>query len=553
MAVIFDGTYRPAAKDLQLTLENERRAEADAHFIQGLLLEDTVDGDKAQGEYLKSLALDPANVDLSLKLAMEQLSRGDIPAAIGLLKDTIKAAPKKPQPYLALAYVYFKGLDKADQAQKYAAQALEADPNNIYVYQYLKEIYTALKQPAKITPLLERAAKSDSHDAGFWLQLGELYAESFLKGDPSKSPDVLKRTTLFFQKGLALDGNNPDALNRAAKFFVGTQQYPEAATAYQKIIQIDPEQTGARENLARCYLNSGQRDKAIATLEELIKLNPIQGHAYALLGEIYQDGKEFDKAAGSYQQSLLVSPNQPENYRATALLFLEPNFRKPEKAVETLIEARRRFPEQPVFTYLLAVSLSAAKKYQEAVAAFEQCLLEAQATDSDIVRGGDFYAQFGNAAAEAGLVDKATDLLRKSLGMEKDPRRIAEASNTLGYVMVEHDLNLEEAGSLIRKALEIDPGNGPYLDSLGWYYFKTNRYDKALAELQRAVEVIKPEDSTVFEHLGDTYSKLNDTSKAVDCWQRALELNPEEPNRTALVKKLEDSKAQLTQARPAGT
>ena len=132
-----------------------------------MLLEDTTDADKAQEEYLKSLALDPSNVDLSIKLALEQLQRGDTPAAIGLLKDTIKAAPKKPQPYLALAYVYFKGLEKADLAQKYALQALEVDPGNIYVYQYLKEIYTALNQPPKIVALLDRAAKVDSRSADY--------------------------------------------------------------------------------------------------------------------------------------------------------------------------------------------------------------------------------------------------------------------------------------------------------------------------------------------------------------------------------------------------
>ena len=54
---------------------------------------------------------------------------------------------------------------------------------------------------------------------------------------------------------------------------------------------------------------------------------------------------------------------------------------------------------------------------------------------------------------------------------------------------VEHDQNLEEAGDLIRKALEIDPDNGAFLDSIGWYYYKTSHYDKALAELMRAVEM----------------------------------------------------------------
>ena len=552
LAVVYDGAYRTPAKDLQLTLENDRKAEADAHFIQGLLLEDTADADRAQGEYLKSLALDPANIDLSIKLAVEQLRRGDTPAAIGLLKDTIKAAPKKPQPYLALAYVYLKGLDKADVAQKYAAQALDVDPANIAVYLYLKEIYTALNQPAKITALLDRASKVDTRDAAFWVQLGGFYADVYLKGDGAKVSENLKKTTAIFQKALGLDGNNLDVLNQAAKFFIDTQQYGDAALAYQKIVQINPDQNAARETLARCYLNNNQRDKAIATLEELIKLNPVQGHAYSLLGGIYEDAGEFDKASQNYQQSLLISPNQQEGYWTTALMFLE-HLKKPDKAAEVLADARRRFPDQPKFSYLLAVSLTGAKKYQEAMTVFEQALLEAQTVHSDLLAGGDFFFRYGNAAEEAGMFDKAAELLRKALSSEDNPRQIAEYSNYLGYMWVEHDKNLEEAGDLIRKALEIDPDNGAFLDSMGWYYYKAGQYDKALAQLARAVEIIKPEDAVVYEHLGDTYSKLRDVGKAVDCWQKALGLHPEEPNKTAIAKKVEDSKAQLTQVQPSGT
>ena len=93
-------------------------------------LEDSSDADQAMDEYLKSLNLDPSNVDLSIKLAWEYLGRDDTPAAINLLKDTIKAAPKQAEPSLALAYLYFNTLNKNDLAQKYATQALEIDPDN---------------------------------------------------------------------------------------------------------------------------------------------------------------------------------------------------------------------------------------------------------------------------------------------------------------------------------------------------------------------------------------------------------------------------------------
>ena len=88
--------------------------------------------------------------------------------------------------------------------------------------------------------------------------------------------------------------------------------------------------------------------------------------------------------------------------------------------------------------------------------------------------------------------------------------------------MGDHNLNVEEGGELIKKALEIEPENGAYLDSLGWYYYKTNRFDEALGQLQQAIEKLKPEDAVVYEHLGDIYLKLNNGPKAIGSWEKAL-------------------------------
>ncbi len=70
----------------------------------------------------------------------------------------------------------------------------------------------------------------------------------------------------------------------------------------------------------------------------------------------------------------------------------------------------------------------------------------------------------------------------------------------------ERGQNLDEAIQLIEKALEIEPENGYFIDSLGWAYYQQGRYPEALRELKRAVERAK-DDPVIFEHLGDAYAK----------------------------------------------
>jgi tetratricopeptide (TPR) repeat protein len=86
--------------------------------------------------------------------------------------------------------------------------------------------------------------------------------------------------------------------------------------------------------------------------------------------------------------------------------------------------------------------------------------------------------------------------------------------------------NLDEAEQLILRALEMDPGNGAYTDSLGWVYFQQGRYQESLVELQRAVALLESPDPVVLDHLGDAHEKLGQTAEALRHWQKALQLDP---------------------------
>jgi len=80
---------------------------------------------------------------------------------------------------------------------------------------------------------------------------------------------------------------------------------------------------------------------------------------------------------------------------------------------------------------------------------------------------------------------------------------------------------LDEAVALIERALAIDPGNGSYLDSLGWAYFKLRRYEDARTRLAEAASQL-PTNSVVQDHLGDALAALGRHADAIGAWQRAL-------------------------------
>ena len=87
------------------------------------------------------------------------------------------------------------------------------------------------------------------------------------------------------------------------------------------------------------------------------------------------------------------------------------------------------------------------------------------------------------------------------------------------------DASLDEALTLVRRAVEVDRWNGAYRDSLGWILFRMGKLDEARAELEQAVRCY-PFDPTVLEHLGDLYAASGDEESALTWWTRALQARP---------------------------
>ena len=85
---------------------------------------------------------------------------------------------------------------------------------------------------------------------------------------------------------------------------------------------------------------------------------------------------------------------------------------------------------------------------------------------------------------------------------------------------------MEESVKYIQKALELEPNNGAYLDSLGWAYYKMNRCDLAEPPLEKAARLMS-DDPTIHEHLGRLYLRMGKETLAEQEWERALKEWPQ--------------------------
>jgi len=73
--------------------------------------------------------------------------------------------------------------------------------------------------------------------------------------------------------------------------------------------------------------------------------------------------------------------------------------------------------------------------------------------------------------------------------------------NYLGYCMIEHDRNVTLGIDYVKRALEIEPDSGYFIDSLAWGYYKQGKCHKADVLMKQVVELLGPDDEEVKAHL----------------------------------------------------
>jgi Tfp pilus assembly protein PilF len=112
-------------------------------------------------------------------------------------------------------------------------------------------------------------------------------------------------------------------------------------------------------------------------------------------------------------------------------------------------------------------------------------------------------------------------------------------ANSYGYFLAEKDSDLDLAEGLIKEALDAEPENGAFLDSMGWVMYRQGKLESALDYMIQAVNVL-PDDPIILEHLGIVFRDLGQTSQARETLARALAVGGEPERLEPLIRSLDE-------------
>ncbi|MBU3666148.1 MAG: tetratricopeptide repeat protein [Chthoniobacterales bacterium] len=521
-AVDGSGDDAEQVREASLAPESEKRAEAMAHVAAGYLAADT-DPDRALHHNLRALERDLSNHSLAREVSAALLQRGDVPEALAVLKDSLKRNPDSAALALRIAGIYAVTLRKLEPAERFARQALAADPDLIECYQMLYTVQRAAGQPGEAATLLDRAAKRGNDRPEFWAGLGDLCIRQLLGGG-ANGERLRTEALAHYRRAAELARQDPVVLGRALNFFFAGGHMDDAISAANRLLILDPSDTGVREKLALALVSKGKDDDALTELTRVQADNPASLMAYRAHGEILLKRGDYENAVGKYEMALALNDEDPRLYLEVADLCIKAeNY---DRAVHWLGEARAKFNRLPEFPFYEAQVLGHLKRWREALNALDMAESLAKLYQPSFL-DADFYFQHGVAAERAGEHGEA--VLRFQACLERDGN-YAAALNYLGYMWADRGENLAQAEEYIRRALAQEPDNPAYLDSLGWVCHQQGRYHEALVPLERAVQLASEPDATIQEHLGDVLEKLGRTKDAIKAWERAATLEGASPD-----------------------
>ena len=217
--------------------------------------------------------------------------------------------------------------------------------------------------------------------------------------------------------------------------------------------------------------------------------------------------KNFNKEDGIYywykikKISKIISKKQ-NDYQS--LKYLEKNFNKISKPSTKIL-------------FDMANIYKAFEKYDNAIKLYSEVM---QSVEKDESIYADLLYKRGGSYERLGNYEKSDIDLLAALEIIPDNSYIL---NYLAYSWLERNYEIPKAIKMLELAYKKNK-NDPYIiDSVGWGYYLTEKFDEAEIFMRRALELM-PNDPIVNDHYGDILWSLDRKVQAKYFWNNVLKL-----------------------------
>lgn len=515
-------------------------AQAYYHFLRGSLAELEQDHTRARNEYRLALDHDPGSVFLKVKLAKLHFSAGEMASALDwadrvsnadtlgvadlvqLAKiyagagkpdralelfdraiDHAETTPEEKARSLVGKGVLLMNLNRYAEAKEVFAQSIKVSPSSYVGYYYLGRVLGALNDLEGAKHNYEQSIeRAPSFEPGY-RALGQLLEQ---ENNPAAAIEVYRR---FLEQ----DSRSSHPIRQQlVKLLLRQGDFEQALEQLDVILNGNPHDVNAQVRKALVLGEMGQLPQAIEQLTAIVQARPQELKVRDYLGLLHEEAKDFDKAIQVYKRNVELDPTfYDSQFHLGYLLY---RLKRYPESLPYLQQAETLMSDKPEPSLILGLVYMQMENYAMAVETFERA----------VARHPEHADLRFNLGAAYDKVDRFSDVVKQmETVLQLNPDH-ADALNYLGYSYAERGIHLDEAVRLTRRAVELQPKNGYYIDSLGWALFQVGKIDEALQRMKEAAALVQ-DDPVIYEHLGAIYLKQEKREEAEKAWKQAIQLD----------------------------
>ncbi len=489
----------------------------DDHLLLGRLYRLNNDLQKAESEFKIAVKLEPDSEEAITTLAYLYNELGDTGRAAQVLS-SVPGTERSAKLYSALGYTYEQQKQYKEAIEAYR-HAIEMDRDNLDAIRGLAQNLLNDGQADAALEQYKVIADANPEDAQTYVRIGEIYRK---QGKFDLALDSLKKAETMVPDSL-------EAPYDIAAIYQAQGRYDEAIPIMTDLLKKSEKAEGKYSNgersnravflerLGSIYRDQGNNQLANATFREIVALGGDDNieRGYQQIIDTWRESKEWQKALDTAKEAVQKLPSPQLKMVLAGQQADMGDADKALKDVRALLkgDANSKADDREVYIRLAEMN-TRLRRFSDAEAALDKA--EELSIKSDDKR--DVWFLRGATFERAKQYAQAEEQFQKVLA--SDPEN-ASALNYLGYMLADQNMKLEEALGYVKRAVDLDPTNGAYLDSLGWAYFRLGKYELAEDNLLKASQKINT-DPTVHDHLGDLYQKTGRLKLAATNWERAL-------------------------------
>jgi len=291
--------------------QSKKKTVADEIFLKGLAFDRQGQTAKAVACYLDALRHEPGHADSLHMLGIYRAQRGELDAAIQLMKAAIGSNPNFPDFHYNLA----KALELADkniEAEKEYREVLKLKPAHVDALINLSHLMLDKPDPESAIQYAARALHLQPRSVGAHNNLALAL----------NSLDRSEEAEQILLRALEYDPDSADTLVNLSRVYKRWERYQEAIACLRRAVALNPNLPEALSNLGSALKFEGKLDEALSYIRKALSLAPkASAHSNLLFNLNYHPGYS---AAEVFQEHLTWAQRYANDLtRAAAPLLLD--------------------------------------------------------------------------------------------------------------------------------------------------------------------------------------------------------------------------------------